>query len=171
MTDERKIFINEELDYTCIELLESDGTIDNFKIDPNIYIYNNNEILKGNDIFISQFPKGNETSFLSGIILDYEDNKIIHNTTTENGSLGSPLTRRCKDNYIIGLHFGGYKDDDNKYLFNLATPFNIILDDIKEELNEINCIYIWDENEIQFLLLHLLLNQIHYYSFINKIMF
>ena len=34
ITENRKVFTNKELDYTCIELFESDGILDYFKIDP-----------------------------------------------------------------------------------------------------------------------------------------
>ena len=51
ITDKRKVFTNEELDYTCIELLESDDILDYFKIDSNIFKYDKND-LKDNDIFI-----------------------------------------------------------------------------------------------------------------------
>ena len=145
ITEERNVFTNEKLDYTCIELLGSDEIINYFKIDPNIYKYDNNEILKNNDIFILQYPKGNDLSFSDGKILSYENSKMLHSASTEEGSSVSPIIRRCKDNYIIGLHKGGYIKN-NKYTYNLGIPFHIILDDIK--LNEINCIYILDKNEI-----------------------
>ena len=39
----------------------------------------------------------------------------MHNASTENGSSGSPLIRRCQDNFIIGLHKGGIKNKNNNY--------------------------------------------------------
>ena len=50
ITLNRKVFTNKELDYTCIELFESDGIKDFFKIEPKIFRDKNN--LKDNDIFI-----------------------------------------------------------------------------------------------------------------------
>jgi len=47
------------------------------------------------------------------------------------------------------LHYGGIK---NKY--NLATCFDSILDNIKEHINEINCIYIIDKNKTEINLLY-----------------
>ena len=58
----RRVYTDKELDYTCIELYKSDGIEDYFKIDKNILNNNNNE-LKNKDIFILQYPKGNEISF------------------------------------------------------------------------------------------------------------
>ena len=152
--DERKVFTNKELDYTCIELLESDNIIDYFKIEPKLFKYDKNK-LKNNDIFILQFPNGNDLSFSYGKILSLKDNKIIHSASTDNGSSGSPIIRRSKDNYIIGLHYGGYKKNKNEYKFNLATSFKSILDNIKQQYyNEIKCIYIPKKNEDEINLLH-----------------
>ena len=50
ITDKRQVFTNKELDYTCIEILKTDGIIDYFKIEPNLFKnYKNN--LKNNDIY------------------------------------------------------------------------------------------------------------------------
>ena len=140
ITQERKAFTNKELDYTCIELLESDGIKDYFKIDINIF--KNKESLKDNDIFILQYPKDNNISFSNGRILSIKGNKIRHNASTDKGSSGSPIIRRNENNYIIGLHCGGNK------IYNLGTPFDLILNDIKEQINEINCIYYGEEIDL-----------------------
>ena len=155
ITEKRKVYTNKELDYTCIELFKEDNIIDYFKIDPKIFKYDKNK-LKDNDIFILQFPKVNDLlfSFSYGKILSLKDNKIIHNSSTDNGSSGSPIIRRSKENYIIGLHYGGIKENKNEYKFNLAISFNSILDNIKEQNNEINCIYITNKNDDEINLLH-----------------
>jgi len=149
ITQNRKVFTNKELDYTCIELFESDGIKDFFKVEPKIFKDKNN--LKGNDIFILQFPNGNDISFSYGKILKIQEknNIILHSASTDHGSSGSPIIRRGEDNYIVGLHYGGV---ENK--FNLATIFDSILNNIKEQLNEINCIYIPENNEKEINLLH-----------------
>ena len=146
--DKRKVFTNKELDYTCIELFKSDGILDYFKIDPKIF-KSDKYYLKDNDIFILQFPNDNDLSFSYGKVLSLKDNKIFHSASTDNGSSGSPVIRRSKDNNIIGLHYGVYKEK-----YNLATCFDSILDNIKEQNNEINCIYIPKENETEINLLH-----------------
>ena len=148
ITDKRKVFTNKELDYTCIELFESDGILDYFKIDPKLFKCNKNNLIN-NDIFILQYPNGNDLSFSYGKILSIKDNEINHSASTDDGSTGSPIIRRSEENNIIGLYYGGIK---NKY--NLATCFDSILDNIKEQNNEINCIYIIDKNETEINLLH-----------------
>jgi len=101
ITDTRKVFTNKELDYTCIELFESDGILDYFKIDSKIFKYDKNN-LKDNDIFILQFPYDNDLSFSYGRILSLKANIILHNASTDVGSSGSPIIRRSKENNIIG---------------------------------------------------------------------
>ena len=159
ITDKRRVYTNKELDYTCIELFESDGIKDYLTIDPDIFKYDNSEILINNDIFILQFPNGKDISFSYGKIVSIEDNVIIHNASTEGGSSGSPIIRRSDINYIIGLHFGGKKDKEKKkYVYNLATNFVSILyninEQIKKEISEIKCIYIADRDKNEIKLLH-----------------
>ena len=153
ITDERKVFTNKELDYTCIELFKSDNILEYFKIDPKLFKYDKNN-LKDNDIFILQFPYGNDLSFSYGKISSIKDNKIEYNASTDNGSSGSPIIRRSKGNYIIGLHYGGIKNKEDEFKYNLATLFDSILDNIKEQNNIINCIYVPGYNETEINLLH-----------------
>ena len=155
ITEKRRVFTNKELDYTCIELLESDNILNYFKIEPKLFKYDKNK-LKGNDIFILQYPKDNDFSFSFsyGKILSLKDNKIMHSASTDKGSSGSPIIRRSKENYIIGLHKGGIKNNKNEYKFNLAISFDSLLYDIKKQNNEIDCIYIPNKNKNEINLLH-----------------
>ena len=180
ITNKRRVFTNKELEYTCIELFESDKIIDYFKIDSKLFKYDKKN-LKNNDIFILQYPNGNDLSFSCGKILSLKDNIIIHNASTDEGSSGSPIIRRSIDNLIIGLHRGGYvnnkkseknekhekneKDEKNEKneknekkknecKFNIATSFYSILYNIKQQYNEINCIYIPYKNKYEINLLH-----------------
>ena len=86
---------------------------------------NSIEIYKGKEIFILQYPKGNELSCSDGIILGIKDNKVIHNCSTCKGSSGSPIISRYSNNCVIGLHTGS----DNK--INLSTNFISVFNDIK----------------------------------------
>ena len=130
ITENRRVYTNEELDYTCIEIFDKDNIKEYFKIDENL-IENSIEDYKNNEIFILQYPKGNEISFSSGIILDIKDNnKIIHNSSTNNGSSGSPIILRNSDNSIIGLHYGS----DN--IINLSTNIISIINHIKNYNNK-----------------------------------
>jgi len=153
INDKRRVFTHKELDYTCIELFKSDNILDFFRIDPKLFRNNQNNF-KDNDIFILQFPDGSDLSFSFGKVLSLKDNRILHNASTSNGSSGSPIIRRSIENYIIGLHYGGFRKNDKEFKFNLGISFDSILDNIKEQNNEINCIYIPDKNLSEINLLH-----------------
>jgi hypothetical protein len=52
ITQNRRCFTNENLDYTCIEIFEKDrftNMVNFFKIEPNAY--NNKDLLKNEEIF------------------------------------------------------------------------------------------------------------------------
>jgi len=158
LTSNRKTFTNKELDYTCIEIFESDGITKFFKMEPNIISNKQKDIemFKEIDIFILQFLKENEVSFSDGTIKQIKNNRIIHKASTEEGSSGSPIIKRgqnSKENYIIGLHNATVKYGD-KVVYNLGTTFDSILDNINEQINEIDCIYIPDKDKKEIYLLH-----------------
>ena len=144
INEKRKVFTNEELDYTCIQLFESDEIKYYFQIDPIIFSEDKN-FLENSEIFILQYP-GNELSFSYGKVLSLKNEKISHSASTEEGSSGSPIIRRCKDNYLIGLHRGGIKKKNNfEYnKYNFGTEFESILKDINPSV--INCTYFVNEN-------------------------
>ena len=83
ITNNRKVFTNEILDYTCIEIFNSDYIPTFFQIDNNIFKNKNSLISK--EIFILQYPLG-ELSHALGTILNFEDNRICHNVNTDKGS-------------------------------------------------------------------------------------
>ena len=125
----REIFLNEKLDYTCIQILESDGISKFFEINNNIL----DENINNSEIVLFQFPKQKEFSFSQGIIKRVCKNKIYHSAPTDLGSSGSPIIL-INDNFrICGLHFRVDKKENS----NLATPMNVITKDIESKINEI----------------------------------
>jgi len=62
-------------------------------------------------------------------VIKFKDNRIIHNASTTFGSSGSPLIKRYQHNLIIGIHNGYYSG------YNLATPLDIIINDIQNKIN------------------------------------
>ncbi len=129
----RKNYTNKNLDYTCIEIFETDGIKKFFKLN----IINNINDLNEREIFILQYPKGEDFSLSYGKILNIKDNIILHSANTDIGSSGSPIIRRINNNCIIGLHYGGLKDK-----FNIANLFNYILEDILKQYNNKSYSYI-----------------------------
>ena len=161
ITNNRKTFTNKELDYSCIEIFESDGINNFFKIDPLIIDNQsrNSEIFKKIDIFTLQFFNEKEIYFSDGNIMNIKDHEIYHRASTEVGSSGAPIIKRGqnndnKKNYIIGLHKGSIKDKRNKVIYNLGTTFDSILNNIKEQITEVNCIYIPDKDKKEIFLMN-----------------
>ena len=149
----RRVYTNKDYDYTCIEILQSDGITNYFKIDP-ILFNDKKENLKNSDIFILQYPDDNELSFTYGKIKLLKEDDIIHTASTNEGTSGSPIIRRSKENYIIGLHYDGMRNFEIiDYSFSIGTIFDSILEDIYKP-NEIECIYKVKDNEQEIKLLH-----------------
>jgi len=140
ITENRIVFTKRDLDYTCIEIFDTDKINKFFKIDENII--NNKDSLKNKEIFILQYPSG-ELSHNSGTILDIENDIISHNAPTDKDSSGSPLIKRNNINLIIGIHIGGKDTEsfDNNNNFNIATAFDVIIKDIKGQMSTIDLIY------------------------------
>ena len=81
--EKRRTYTDKELDYTWIELYEWDNINDYFEIDP--ILFKNKKSIKNSEIFILQYPEGNELSFSYGKIISLEDDNIIHSASTEEG--------------------------------------------------------------------------------------
>ena len=73
ITDNRKVFTNKELDYTCIQIFETDGINKFFKIDKQIF--NHRNLLRNQELFIFQYPNGGILTPTCGKIEDITDNK------------------------------------------------------------------------------------------------
>ena len=129
ITKDRRAFTNEELDYTCIEIFDKDN-IDKFFLIDDDTIKNKDELLN-KEIFILQYPKGGKLAHSAGKIMNIDNNIIKHSVATKNGSSGSPLIKRYKTNLVIGIHFGGQKSN----MYNIATSFDVIIEDIKKQLS------------------------------------
>ena len=96
ITKDRRAFTNEELDYTCIEIFDTDNINNFFNIDKTIF--NNKDVLLNKEIFILQYPGGGEFAFDAGRIMGINENKIKHSVATSYGSSGSPLIKRYNTN-------------------------------------------------------------------------
>ena len=145
ITKKRKVFFDMKLNYTCIEILESDNIKNFFKIDLDIYQNYINFIDKEVMMFDNNFNSK------SGKIISIEDNIIKHNISINNQYSGSPLiVKTDKERFILGLFYG-------EDIYNLANKFNYILENLKSKMkitnnivsgekNEITCIYSLEEN-------------------------
>ena len=136
ITKDRIVCSNENLDYTCVELLETENIGDNY-----FEIYHkieNNEIIS-NDTFIGeeigdiQYPE-NQLSIEFGKIIRFQDSLIVHSIPTSKGSSGSPLILINRDLSLIGIHQGSRNDEK----LNNGISFIKILKDIKEQIDQID---------------------------------
>ena len=81
----RKIFTDEFLDYTCIEILENDNIINNI----SFFNSNINQLEEDKeDIFILHYPSKEELSYSLGQIKKVDNHVIFHSASTERGSSG-----------------------------------------------------------------------------------
>ena len=63
------------MDYTCVELLDSDGIKNFFEVEPLIY-RKDKLFLENNDIFILQYPNCKNKSFSYGKIKSIKNNNF-----------------------------------------------------------------------------------------------
>ena len=101
----RKIFVDKELDYTLIEILDSDDIIDKgyelFKIESlNQKNYS--------DIAILHYPTDEGISFSLGTFQKKNDDSLVHNCSTSLGSEGAPIINLNDNQNIIGIHSGKF---------------------------------------------------------------
>ena len=140
ITKKRRVYYDTKLNYTCIEILDSDNIKNYFKIESEIY--QNNINLLDKEVFMLQYLDNNNLKYANGKILSIEDNIIKHNIPINNNYSGSPLIIKSDNiNFIIGLYYG-------EDIFNLANKFNFILENLKSKINSLNIDKINIKNEI-----------------------
>ena len=147
----RRIWRNEEIDYTCIEIIKEDNIIKNIKpfdINDNCYNKNyNNEIYDKKGIILVSIGKSKIIEIPQGIIYYIKNNNenFYHNCNTEGGFSGGPIIL-INNLTIIGIH-KGYEKNENK---NIGIYFNEIINNIlndKKEKNEIKCMLNIDKDK------------------------
>ena len=130
--DKRKIFLDKELDYTFIEILDSDDIFDKkfelFKIET----LRQKNLL---DIAILHYPTDEGLSFSLGIFQKKNDNSLVHNCLTSLGSEGAPIINLNNIRNIIGIHCGNIGN------VGLGYSMDIILLDIINIYKYIKCLY------------------------------
>ena len=132
----RKKWSNEALDYSCIEIKETDN-LDNdyYQLDDLILKkdYDNKLFLKKNfnKIIIFAIMKGEERGYDSGNITKIVDNNFIHNCNTYQGCSGGVIVNKIK-NSVIGMHRGNINNSRNEEIQNVGIFIKDIIDDIKK---------------------------------------
>ena len=123
----RRKWTNEDLDYTCLEILKEDNlNVDSFEIEDNNYDYKNYDKL---GIITIEC----QLNFDKGILSYIPNSKLFyHDCNTESGYSGAPIL--LINNFkLIGIHCGYQKNSDK----NLGIYIKEILNDInkKKEIN------------------------------------
>ena len=129
--NKREIYTDKVLDYTCIEIYDSDNIKRFFLINQQILINKIDKFIN-KDIFILQYPKGEDISFSEGKILPiYNEDIFAHNCSTLKGSSGSPIILR-EDSTVIGLHHSSFneKEKNKNNSYNLSTSILSIIKNI-----------------------------------------
>ena len=160
-SNERFIKYDPTLDFTVVEV--GDLIKQKYFLLPNIH----NIDYINQKIYIPQYPEGNKLSVSEGKILkiNIEDDELVYDASTEDGSSGSPILLK-NTTEVIGLHKEGNthtREENYGTLINSIIEFiqsknnkskksneniSIIKDNQK---NEILCIYNKQEDEIKLL--------------------
>ena len=131
---ERKFYSNETYDISIIEVFPEKDKLNNFlELD---YNYNKNGKESKKNIYVLQYPKGNECCVSYGNIKYIKEYEIEHSCSTEVGSSGGPII--LLDTFkVIGVHKGSGKNkEDNNYGTLLKYPISEFIGNI-EIKNEI----------------------------------
>ena len=115
ITKNRRKFTNKKLDYTCIEILDTDNIKNFFDIEEYFQ--------KDDNIYVLQYLSSGELSDSAGKITNVDNDLIKYSTSSLVVSSGSPLIKRCNKIVIIGIHLGEekVKNPENEYKY-LARP-------------------------------------------------
>ena len=140
--ENRLIWMNKDLDYTCIEIFKHDNITQFLNIDEEILKKDFNELIKEEIILLAYNKDQNETKpkqgMEFGIISAYnkESRKFVANYNSSPGASGGAIL--LKKNYkIIGMHDGGVEDTIKKgdiikvIKINVFTSLYLILNDMK----------------------------------------
>ena len=122
----RLYFTNSKLNYTLIEIFESDGIKDFFEIDK--IIFEENKSFKNEEIIILEF--GQKLSFCSGKIKYHKNNQLVYTASPKNDSSGSPIIRKS-NTMALGIHIDM---ENNEYI--IGVPFGTILNDLNRQIEE-----------------------------------
>ena len=160
-SNERFIKYDPTLDFTVVEV--GDLIKQKYFLLPNIH----NIDYINQKIYIPQYPEGNKLSVSEGKILkiNIEDNELVYDASTGDGSSGSPILLK-NTTEVIGIHKEGNTHTRKE---NYGTLINSIIEFIQSknnkskksnenisiikdnQKNEILCIYNKQEDEINLL--------------------
>ena len=122
-----KSFSYMNLDITVVEILGKDDIYKDFFLEPESE--KTDEELINKEIYIPQYPLGQNLKNSRGRILRIEDDEFNHSASTQNGSSGSPAFLKGRKE-VFGIHRQGSKDNSGNYGHLLYPIFDEIKNDI-----------------------------------------
>ena len=133
--NKRKIWTDEKIDFTCIEIKEKEDNIYTFfNLDDNVFtneLYlNQNVIIYG----INNNKIGSKLVFSNGIIKNSKGCNFAYTCNTYPGCSGGCIVNQY-DNCVIGIHEGEIKGTGNKNAVNAGIFIRDIIKYIKENKN------------------------------------
>jgi V8-like Glu-specific endopeptidase len=129
----RKIWINEKMDYACIEIKEKEDNIHTFyNLDDNVYDdkYSNDNYLNQNVLIFAINKNDKQIGFSNGLILKNKETFFEYNCNTYPGCSGGCIVNQL-DNHVIGIHEGEI-ELGNKNKINQGIYIKNVIKNIKE---------------------------------------
>ena len=128
ITKDRLIFTDSRnykngLDYSCIEIFDSDGIEDFYEI------FNDNFSFGNEILFCKWYYNRGELSIQSGHLKNIKNYKIFHIFDTEYGCSGSPIILSYRNFKIIGIHRSFIKGKKINLGSNIKDILNYIYED------------------------------------------
>ena len=144
MNYSRKIFTDEKLDITFIEIKRKKDKMKDFhfiNIDDKIDSKekNLNAIYKNKSIYIVHYPKGENVAVSFGLLSEIQKDDILHSCNTSGGSSGSPILN-LNSLKVIGIHYGYYNENE----YNVGTFIKSAINEFYKSEN----VELKNENEI-----------------------
>ena len=119
LSKKRFKYTNNSMDYTVIEILESDFVVNFLNVDDNIF----DSDYTNEPIYNLGFPLGKQLNFSTGNVKKIQNKTICYNLSTLQGSSGSPILLE-RNHRVIGIHRGSATN------FNVGISIKEIIEDI-----------------------------------------
>ena len=127
ITKERFCHSNQSLDYTCIQILESDLIEDFYEIEEQYYENPSEEYLK-DEIILPIYPQAGELKISIGQLNYFRNEKIFYTIDSGFGAAGGPIILKNRNYKVIGIHKAMRKKDGKK----MGLSIKYIMDDINK---------------------------------------
>ena len=136
---------DEKMDYTCIEIKKGDNIKTGFSLDDNISKSNcSNKDYSNKSVTLYALNKNdyNKLNYSYGYIKESKDLDLIHTCNTFHGCSGGCIAIKS-NNRVIGIHYGGDKENNENYAIFIKDVFKDIKIKVKKDINKVNHYYFY----------------------------